>query len=118
MNNIYITLIEIFYIIYMMNIYKSKYSFSLEIFDFNNNLLKHPIGYSKIPRNMICNLGKNISYIISIFLVLRLILYDYNKYFNIYLKYHKKIIILLLLLSIINLNILIYMIPVFLLEFN
>ena len=118
MNNIYITLIEIFYIIYMMNIYKSNYSFSFDFFDFKNALLKHPIGYTEIPKNMVCYFGKIISYIISIFLILRLLLYDYNTYFNIYLKFHNKIIIILLLMSIINLNILIYMIPVFILEFS
>ena len=116
MDNLLIVLLECFYIIYMLCYFKTYYSIAHPLTYFSNDLFYHPIGKSSYPKNMICKFGHFMAVIISIFLIVRYICFNSNKFRNFYLKYHKTLICILFILCLINFNALLYMIPIFILE--
>ena len=118
MDNLLIVIVECFYIIYMLCIFKTRYSIAHPLSTFNNDLFRHPIGIKSYPKNMICLFGKFMSIIISVFIIIRYLLFNNSKFRNFYLKYHKKLLYLLLILCLINFNALLYMIPIFFLEYS
>ena len=61
MDNLFVISSECCYIIYMMNIFKTRYSIAHPLSKFNNDLFHHPIG-KKIAKNMICLFRKNYEY--------------------------------------------------------
>ena len=118
MDNLFVISSECCYIIYMMNIFKTRYSIAHPLSKFNNDLFHHPIGKKKIAKNMICLFGKIMSIIMSIFIIIRWFFINKNKdNVNTYLKYHKIIIYSMIILCFINFNALLYMLPVFFIEY-
>ena len=121
MNLLILSIVEIVYILYIFNFFKTRVSFHHPfeiIFTGFNEYLKHPIE-SDIYENKICPLGHTLSYIFSIYILIRLILVQTDslniktiKIINSFVIGFAIIIALLL-----NLNAFIYLIPVFLLEF-
>ena len=61
----YLSLIDSFYIIYMMNYFKTQYSIAHPLTYFENKFLYHPIGISKEPINNVCPLGHCLSYFLA-----------------------------------------------------
>ena len=118
MDNIIIIIIECFYIIYMMCIFKTVYNIAHPFTSFNNDLFRHPIGIKSYPRNMICKFGKIMSIIMSIFIIIRYMLFNNYKFRNIYLKNHNRLIISMMILCLINFNAFLYMVPIFILELS
>lgn len=118
MDSLFLTLIKCFYIIYVMCFFKTNYSIAHPMSKFNNKIFKHPIGIKKIPKNMICPFGKIMSVIASFFLILRYCFFDNIKFRKYYFKYHKYLIYLMIILSLVNFNALLYMVPIFYLELN
>ena len=106
-----LTLLQGIYIIYMLNYFKCIYSFAHPFFNFSSSYFKHPIGINKIPISNICKFGHEVSFYLVIFLILRNICIN---------KYTKKISIIVLiitfLLSLLNFNAFIYLIPHFIIE--
>ena len=106
-----LTLLQCIYVIYMLNYFKSKYSFAHPLFNFSSSYFKHPIGINNIPISNICNFGHEASFYLAIFLILRFVFLK---------KYCKKISIIVLiitfLLSLLNFNAFIYLIPHFIIE--
>ena len=104
------------YIIFVLNYYKTKYNLAHPITYFNNPLLYHPIGTSKISSSKVCKLGNMLSWYLALFILIRSILI-YN---NIYILTLKQISLLILIISIIlsmlNLNVVVYLIPHFIIE--
>ena len=99
----------------MFNIFKTNIGFyhPLEYYLIGNlgNYFKHPIGISNTPISHICDFGKQGSFYLATFLILR----------SIYItKYTKKISLIVLIitfsLSLLNFNALIYLIPYFIIE--
>ena len=73
MNNklLLVSIIEAFYVIYMLNFFKTKYSLAHPLSNFNNEYLKHPIGKSDIPISNICEFGHQSSWLLAAFIILR-----------------------------------------------
>lgn len=104
-------IIQPLYIIYVLNYFKTKYSIAHPLTLFTNTLLYHPIGISTIPESKVCKLGNILSWFLAGFILIR---NNYN------LKYSKTItkivLIITIILSMLNFNVVLYLIPHFILE--
>ena len=113
MNNklLLVSIIEALYVIYMLNFFKTKYSLAHPLSNFNNEYLKHPIGKSDIPISNICEFGHQSSWLLATFIILRPFFIN---------KYTKNLNILGLIIvfsfSLLNMNAVVYLLPVFILE--
>ena len=113
MNNklLLVSIIEALYVIYMLNFFKTKYSLAHPLSNFNNEYLKHPIGKSDIPISNICEFGHQSSWLLAAFIILRPFFMN---------KYTKNLNILGLIIvfsfSLLNMNAVVYLLPVFILE--
>ena len=110
------SIIHSIYIIYVLNYFKTTYNIAHPLTYYNNDLLFHPIGKSNIPTSKVCKLGNILSWFLAGFIIVRGVLL-YN---NIYAKSLRKISLILLILAVIlsmlNLNVVIYLIPHFAIE--
>lgn len=102
------SIIEAIYIVYFLNYFKTTVNFAHPSTFFNNYLFHHHVGETKKPRSMVCPFGKIISWIIAVYLIARN--FNFNKAMN------KNIIIIAFFLSLINFNVLIYIIPLLFIE--
>ena len=121
MNIVLITTVEIIYLIYMFNFFKTTYSINHPLeFMFTNNLsnyFKHPISSGNYE-NKICEFGKLGSVIISFYLIIRLFLNFYNKkLYNKLMKYNKYLFLVIFIICFMNLSAVIYFLPIFIYEF-
>jgi len=108
------TLFEIIYLYYMYFIFKTSYSFNSAIFnDQINNLGSFFIHDTNIYQNKICIFGKYMAILAIILAIIRLYynnsktLFKYNLIFD---------LLCLFLASVMNLNALVYIIPIVLCE--
>jgi hypothetical protein len=110
------SVIHSLYIIYVLNYYKTNYSFAHPITYFNNSLLYHPIGKSDIPSSKVCKLGNMLSWYLALFILIRGFLI-YNKQYSLILKRLSILILIIgVTMSMLNLNVVIYLIPHFIIE--
>ena len=112
----YLPIIHSIYIIYVLNYFKTKYSFAHPFTYFNSDLLYHPIGKSDSPTSKVCKLGNILSWWLAAFIVIRGVLLYNNKYSKILRKISLLLLILAVMLSMLNLNVVIYLIPHFIIE--
>ena len=115
----YITFVEIAFIYFMYNVFKTKYSFHHPFEILINKMsipsyFKHPI-YSGDYESKICSFGKFASFILISWLIVRLYLNSIDS------KITKKINIIIFSLFflgtiLLNINSFIYLIPVFIYE--
>ena len=110
------SVIHSLYIIYVLNYYKTTYSFAHPITYFNNSLLYHPIGKSDIPSSKVCKLGNMLSWYLALFILIRGILIYNNQYSLILKRLSLLILIIGVTMSMLNLNVVIYLIPHFIIE--
>ena len=119
---LYISIVEGLYIIYMFVFFKTRYSLEIgrwkgnPITDFFKGLnidikdyIDHPVKKSEEKESQICKFGKDSSFLIFIFLILRHYVV-YLKKINVY------VIILIFFMCFMNYNALLYMLPIFLVE--
>ncbi len=108
------TLIHSLYIIYVLNYFKTKYSIAHPVTYFNNDLLYHPIGKSDVPSSKVCKLGNILSWYLAGFIIVRGIFYTRcTKFFK---KFSLVVLILAVTLSMLNLNVVLYLLPHFIIE--
>ena len=105
------------YIIYMLNYFKTKYSLSHPATYFENKLLYHPIGVSDKPVSNICQLGHILSWFLATFIIIRSIFLVKNIYVNVFKLLTLITLILGIVLSMMNFNAVVYLIPHFILEY-
>ena len=113
MNNIYISLLESIYIIFMYNFFKTEKSFHhiLEIIiNTKKGIFYHPIN-TGLYENKICDFGKLSSFLISIWFLTRHFITESNELNKIFFK------ILFIISLLMNFNAFIYLIPIFITEF-
>ena len=113
MNNIKIfSIIEAFYVIFMLNYFKTRYSLAHPLSNFNNNYLKHPIGVSEKPVSNICEFGHSASWFLAAFILLRICFFKskYNKYLSMF------VLVIVASLSMLNFNAVAYLVPYFIFE--
>lgn len=106
------SVIEAIYIVYMLNYFKTKYSFAHPLSNFDNSYFKHPIGISTEPISNICQFGHNASWLLAIFILIRPYLYT-----NKIMKYISTVVLIIVgTVSLLNINAVIYLIPYFIYE--
>ena len=117
MNLIILAVIHSVYIVYVLNYFKTRYNFAHPITYFNNKLLYHPIGMSDVPKSKVCKLGNILSWVLALFILGRGFLYVYKSNLRKVLKQISLIgLILAIILSMLNFNVVIYLIPHFIIE--
>ncbi len=109
-------IIHSIYIIYILNYFKTKYSFAHPFTYFNSDLLYHPIGKSNEPTSKVCKLGNILSWWLGVFIIIRGILLFNKMYTKMLTKLSLILLILAVMLSMLNLNVVIYLIPHFIIE--
>jgi hypothetical protein len=109
------SIIHSIYIIYVLNYFKTTYNIAHPITYYNNDLLFHPIGKSNIPTSKVCKLGNILSWFLAIYIIIRgiLLYYKYNRHLKIL---SLVILILGIMLSMLNFNVVLYLIPHFIIE--
>lgn len=114
-----LTLVEAVYVVYIMNFFKTRYSLAHPFSYFENKFLYHPIGKSDKPICNICPLGNWGSVAIAIYIILRWIIYTNtdNKNTKTNLRLFSVFTLaLVVLLSFLNFNAVVYLIPYFIVE--
>jgi len=116
-----VSIIEVLYLIYMFNFFKTTIEFHhpFEIFLTSfSDYLKHPIK-TGIYENKICRFGNDVSYVIAVYIILRFILYKTNSMKQSMLcMINKTLIYVAFAVSLLmNMNAVIYLIPLLLLEY-
>ena len=112
----FLSIIHSIYIIYILNYFKTKYSLAHPFTYFNSDLLYHPIGKSNESNSKVCKLGNILSWWLAGFIILRGILLYNNNYTKNLRKISLLLLILAVMLSMLNLNVVIYLIPHFIIE--
>lgn len=103
------------YVYYMLNYFETKVNFAHPLSYIENNYLYHPIENIKVPQNLICPFGKDLSILLVIYLIIRGYLLDFSPQTNLNLI-NKYIVLLVFVLSLANFNALVYLMPYFILE--
>jgi hypothetical protein len=111
--------IESIYVIYILNYFKTRFSLAHPLTYFDNKLLYHPIGKSKKPICNICKLGNYGAYIISLFVLIRMIiLIQFNDQLTkkMVKTFSYIVLVIVFMLSLLNFNALLYLSPYFIAE--
>ena len=109
-------IIHSIYIIYVLNYFKTKYSLAHPFTYFNSELLYHPIGKSDKPGSKVCKLGNILSWWLVGFIIIRGVLLYNNMFTKKIRTLSLLLLILAVLLSMLNLNVVLYLIPHFIIE--
>ena len=116
MSILVISTLEASYIIYMLNYFKTKYNFAHPLTYMSNNYFHHPVDKFNKPQGMICKFGKDISWPIALYYLLRGVIEEkFKKKMN---KITPIITSLIFLGSLVNFNSTIYLMPIFIIELN
>lgn len=113
-NFLVVTILESLYIIYMLNYFKTRYSVAHPLTFFNNDYIKHPIGYNSRPISMVCQFGKDGGWLIAVYLVVRYLVHQKNIKLSIY--FSKFAFLLIFILSLMNFNVVLYLVPFYITE--
>ena len=113
------SLIEIIYVIFFLNYFKTKYSIAHPLSYFDNKYLYHPIGKSDIPVSNVCKFGQDASWLIVSFILIRTIVVS-NKLLGINLirNFSSFTLITIIIFSLLNFNVLLYLVPFFITEYT
>ena len=106
-----VSIIEAVYVIYILNFYKTKYSFAHPLTYFENKILYHPIGKSSEPISNICKLGNIGAFFIAAYIILRIF------YKNEFSVLNKLVVFIVFVMSLLNFNAVIYLLPYFCIEY-
>ena len=123
-----LSIIEAIYIVYMLRYFKTTHSFEYgnnldnlyiiaSMFGMNKDYIKHTTTSSNIPKSHICRFGKDVSWIISIFFILRAIIFFTNNDVK-YWSWNTNIFIvaIIFVVSFMNFNVVVYLLPIFAIE--
>ena len=107
-----ISLIEALYIVYMFRYFKTTVSMNLiplRFLDYSSYMI-HQKKSSNVPVSHICQFGHDMAFVIGGFFILR-------NYVPWIMKNNSKIIVLILFGCLLNINALVYFLPILLIEF-
>ena len=114
-----LSLIEGLYIIYMLRFFKTRYNFAHPLTNFDSEYLKHPIGVTDTPKSKVCKFGHDASWFLALYLVLRCILLNQKILSReSVLTINRLVLLGMFSLSFLNFNVVIYLLPIFILEYK
>lgn len=119
------------YLVYMLNWFKTTWNFAPPISKFASEYLAHPVEILHIPINPVCKFGNTFSWIGAAGLICRGLSLDllvsldmsnslsFNPYINIVMfnVLYYYLAILGFMLSLMNLNVTVYLLPILIFEF-
>ena len=116
------TFLKIFYLYYFFRIFKTKYSVShpYEIYllkKINNQSFNHIVKKTSYPVNRICPFGQRIIIVLIFYIFIRDLVFD-DKYNYTYLVLNRIVFYISLVLSCLNFNAFLYLIPFWISEIN
>lgn len=115
MNILLISILEASYIIFIMNYFKTKYNFAHPLTYFQNDYLYHPVINVPEPQSMVCNFGKDVSWLLGLYFIIRGLLF---KYYSIIInKINIAVLIVMFIGSLLNFNVTIYFLPIYVIEY-
>ena len=68
---ILLSIIQALYIIFILNFFKTKYSFAHPLSNFSSDYFRHPIGVNNESISNICEFGHQSSWFLAIFIIIR-----------------------------------------------
>ena len=114
MNYILIHLLGAVYTVYMLNWFKTTYNLAHPLSYFENPILYHPVGKLGHPQNLVCPLGNSLSWALAAYLVARgLALQYFPAEVAAFKQIHFILAGITATLSLMNFNVLVYLLPVF-----
>jgi len=111
--------VESIYVIYILNYFKTRYSLAHPLTYFDSKLLYHPIGKSEKPICNICKLGNYGAYLISLFVLIRMIIltqFNDQSTKKMVKTFSYIVLVIVFMLSLLNFNALLYLSPYFIAE--
>ena len=117
MNLILLGIFQGLYIVYMLNYFKTCYSIAHPLSYFENSYLYHPIGKSDKPISNVCQFGHQVSWLLAGFVIIRNIMISKNYGKNILRKMSILILIISVIVSMLNFNVILYLLPHYILEY-
>ena len=103
----------------MLNFFKTKYSLAHPFTYVDSDFLRHPIGVSDDPESKVCKFGHQASWFLALYLVLRCVLLNNQILSKDSLMSINRLVLLgLFSLSFLNFNVVIYLLPIFILEYK
>lgn len=115
-NLLIISIVEALYVIYILNYFKTRYSLSFPI-KYDNNYFTHPIGIHEYPKSNICKFGHDMSWLLAIYLIIKGYLFTTNKKKSRIIIINKLVLFTVFLFSLLNLNAVVYLLPIFIIEY-
>lgn len=113
-----ITIIQAIYVVYMLRYFKTRYSLAHPLVNFKSEWLHHPVGISEEPISNICPFGQQGSLLIAGLLFVRLYIAQNGIISSKMLKMYSRMgTFLIFLLSLLNMNAVIYLVPFFISEY-
>lgn len=113
----FLSIIDAIYVMYMLNYFKTKYNFAHPLTYYSNKVFYHPIGKIDKPQSLICPFGNVAGFFLAGFIILRLVFITCNNKLSLFNYISRFILLLTFLLSFLNFNAVIYLIPHFIIEY-
>jgi len=117
MNLVLLGIAQSLYIIYMLNYFKTCYSVAHPLTYFENSYLYHPIGKADKPISNVCQFGHQVSWLLAGFIIIRNILISQKCGRNILRKFSTLVLIITVIMSMLNFNVVLYLLPHYILEY-
>jgi hypothetical protein len=98
----------------MLNWFKTTYNLAHPLSYFENPILYHPVDRLRVPQNPVCPLGNGLSWALAAYLVARgLALQFFPAEVAKFKQIHLILVGITATLSLMNFNVLVYLLPVF-----
>jgi hypothetical protein len=110
-----ISILEATYVVYILNYFKTRYSLSIPV-KYDNNYLVHPIGKHDYPKSNICKFGHDMSWFVGLYLIIKGYLFSIRYNIKKIISLNKLVIFTIFLFSLLNLNAVVYLLPIFIIE--
>ena len=117
MNLVLLGIAQSLYIVYMLNYFKTCYSVAHPLTYFENSYLYHPIGKADKPISNVCEFGHQVSWLLAGFIIIRNILISRKLGRNVLRKFSTLVLIITLIMSMLNFNVVLYLLPHYILEY-
>ena len=117
MNISLLGLVHGIYIVYMLNYFKTCYSVAHPLTYFENSYLYHPIGKADKPISNVCHFGHQMSWLLAGFVIIRNAMISQNYGRDILRKMSILVLIITVIMSMLNFNVVLYLLPHYILEY-
>ena len=103
----------------MLNYFTTTWNFAHPLSKFTQDWLAHPVHKLDHPINPVCKLGNNLSWLLAGYLIARGLYLDLNPgpKPTIVKSLHHMVLLLCLILSLLNFNVSVYLLPFIIIEY-